>query len=71
MEVLSIPEEAPVKDQKYGWLWFTLVVIEGAIIFFGLFALMSFLLAKVLGWSKDTYIGILIKGEYPQHWYKR
>ena len=60
--ILGIPENAPVIDQPYGWLWFVLFLAVMELGLFGGFVLGFLLNALILhlalGWSWTTIRGV-------------
>ncbi|MEE8059942.1 MAG: hypothetical protein V3T17_19245 [Pseudomonadales bacterium] len=70
-EILSIQEGVPVKDQEHGWLWVFLFLSEAVVIFSACYTLLTILISKIMGWSKEMSFNIFWKGNYPAYWLKK
>ncbi|MCP4401923.1 MAG: hypothetical protein GY801_32070 [bacterium] len=69
-DILSIPDNVPVKDQDNGWLWVFLFLLEASGIFVTIYGLCAFMFSKIAGWSAEQYINIFWKSKYPKQWRK-
>lgn len=69
-DVLNISPNDSVSDHENAWLWFTgslLIAIANLLL---CICIGSILISWLNGWSKEQALDYLVRGRFPEHWYK-
>ena len=69
-QILEIESELSVKEQANGKIWLMWFCIGLTSIFVVTYAVLGALFSRIMGFSKQQYVGIFFKNRYPNWWYK-